>query len=170
MSGRDIVGLIELAATSTALGYVSILSKDLLKGLQPPIPTSDNWWKVMFASMAQGGGLGILGDFLFSQYDRFGHSFIETVAGPSLGTLDDAVRLFTQLTHLDNPNRTALTLAENNLPFINLWFLRTALNYTFLWALQEKISPGSTRRMVNNVEKEQNTKFLISPYNALGVR
>ena len=169
MQFKDVMGLIELVAMSTAFGYVSITTKDVLKGILPPTFDRKNYLKILSASILQGGGLGIFGDFLFGESDRFGHSFLGDLGPPAFGTIDDAAKLFLQLAKLDNPNRTALHILENNTLFINLWFTRTFFNYLFLWGLQEKVSPGSTRRMIRNLKKNQDAKYIINPFDAVGV-
>ena len=40
-----------------------------------------------------GGGLGIFGDFLFADQNRYGGSMAKTMAGPVISFLDDLVRL-----------------------------------------------------------------------------
>ena len=50
--------------------------------------------KVVTASMIQGGGMGIFGDFMFGEFNRYGQSFTKTLAGPGFGTADDITSLF----------------------------------------------------------------------------
>ena len=53
--------------------------------------------------------------------------------------------------------------AKANTPFGNLWLTRAGLDYLLWYNLQEAVSPGSVERYERNVEREQNTQFLISP-------
>ena len=45
----------------------------------------------LVAAAQQGGGLGIYGDFLFSDQNRFGSSVWETLGGPKVDVLEKAV-------------------------------------------------------------------------------
>ena len=75
-------GILHMAVAGAILGYGIMVLKDLLKGRNPRDPRSIATWG---AALMQGGGLGILGDFLFGEYNRFGQNFSETLLGPVLG-------------------------------------------------------------------------------------
>jgi len=156
----DIMGLVEVMISSTALGYVAMSAKDIVKNREPRSPKLARTW---LAAFLQGGGGAIYGDFLFGEYDRFGRDFTKTLLGPSAGTLDDVAKILAQVRGLDNPSNSTLHLVENNTPFINLWFTRTLLDYLFLDRLQERVSPGYKRRMKHRLEKENGQKFLFNP-------
>ncbi len=55
----------------------------------------------------------------------------------------------------------------NNAPFANLAYIRPALNYMFIYQLQEKLNPGYLRRMERRVEKENNQHFILPPTSVL---
>lgn len=163
----DILGLAQLMIGTTALGYISLAAKNAVKGLTPPPPNDAKTW---FAALSQGGGLGIYGDFLFGQYDRYGNSFLLDLLGPTAGTIDDVATVAAKLRDLDNPAKAVTNVIANNTPFANLWFTRTALNYLFLYGLQEHMSPGYLDRMSNRLKKQNDQEFIFSPQQyALGV-
>ena len=164
----DILGLVQLMIGSTALGYVSLAAKNAVKGRTAPPPNDAKTW---LAALSQGGGLGIYGDFLFGQYDRFGNSFILDLLGPTAGTIDDVATVAAKLRDLDNPAKAVTNVIANNTPFANLWFTRTALNYLFLYGLQEHMSPGYIDRMQNRLKKQNDQEFIFSPQQyAIGVK
>lgn len=166
IKNKDISGLVHLMVASTALGYLSMVTKDILKGIVPRTPNGDlkHDAKIFLAAMAQGGGLGIFGDFLFGEGDRFGHGIISDLVGPVLGTTQDVAKLVLQMTRLEsNTGMTALQIAQNNTPFINLFATRTILNYMFLNAIAEHLSPGHTQRMVNNLRRNNDQEFILDP-------
>ena len=45
------------------------------------------------AAFAQGGGLGIFGDFIFSDQNRFGGGLVSTAFGPTGELIDKTVQL-----------------------------------------------------------------------------
>ena len=71
------------------MGGVALQMKDVARG-RDPRPINE---KFIFAAMAQGGGWGIFGDFLFSDMNRYGRGGMSTLAGPIYGVGEDAFRL-----------------------------------------------------------------------------
>ncbi|WP_347137521.1 hypothetical protein [Paracoccus sp. SSK6] len=91
-----------LVAMQTITGAFTIQLKEIWKGRDlRPMNTLSFWG----AAMLQGGGLGILGDFLSSNTSRAGGGFTETVAGPAFGFIGDAGRAIL-------PNAAALLNGE----------------------------------------------------------
>jgi hypothetical protein len=78
-----------LLATTTVLGGIALQAKDLAAGREPrPVDP-----KFVFAALVQGGGLGILGDYAFSDVNRFGGGIVSTAFGPTGQLTDDVVKL-----------------------------------------------------------------------------
>lgn len=136
-------------------GYLSGAVKDALKGRKPkPLVTDGSInWSTLNDSMLRGGGLGIMGDILFQEYDRQGHSFLGTMAGPVIGQLDPIADMATKLKKGENIGADALKFTQGNLPFMNLFYIKPILDYFVLWNLQEAVSPGSLKRTESAVEK-----------------
>jgi hypothetical protein len=173
-----IAGILHMALGGTLLGYGIMTLKDLIKGKNPRDPESPKTW---LAALMQGGGLGIFGDFLFGEYDRFGHPLSESIAGPVAGEgLDSVVDLWNGLKQLatgeakDPEKRGRALLAEgmrtilDNTPFANLLFVRTALNYLFLYQVQEALNPGFLRRMERRTQQQNHQTFWLRPSAAVG--
>ena len=84
-----------LLASTTVLGGLAIQAKDIAAGRDPrPLDTQEEQTKFFFAALTQGGGLGILGDFAFSDVNRFGGGIMKTFTGP-VGELTDTAFEFT---------------------------------------------------------------------------
>ncbi|EKT4522802.1 hypothetical protein QEM13_002045 [Pseudomonas putida] len=169
--GRDLIqalrngngerlALAQLILWTTAFGYLSMASKDVAKGREPR-PADDP--KTWLAAMVQGGGLGIFGDYLFGEANRFGNTALESAAGPTLGTAADLVNLWARAKEGDDTAATALRLAQNNTPFMNLFYTRIALDHLFLFSVQEALNPGSLRRTEERIRTENGQEFLIRP-------
>lgn len=77
-----------ITATTTLLGGVALQMKDIGAGRDPREMDA----KFMVAAMQQGGGLGIFGDFVFSDVNRFGAGLTETLTGPTGELLDTSVK------------------------------------------------------------------------------
>lgn len=156
----DISGLASLIIGTTVLGYVAQSAKELTKGRKPRDPAEFGTWK---AALLQGGGLGIYGDFLLGETNRFGNSLLDTLAGPTFGTISDVDKIRAKLLAGEDVDADMLRLAMSNTPFLNLFYTRTALDYLILYQLQEAASPGYLRRTERRLKRENNQEFIIPP-------
>jgi len=156
----DFYGLAGMIAMTTAMGYVSMVAKDTLKGRNPRDPLK---WQTMAAAMQQGGGLGIYGDFLFGQYNRFGGGFWETTLGPTAGTISDMARIFSAAKSGQDVGALSTRALVNNTPFANLFWTRSALDYMVLYHMQEAMNPGYLRRMEASAKRDYGQTFWLSP-------
>lgn len=134
----------------TVAGYMAMTMKDAAKGYWPPRNPLDP--KVMTAALTQGGALGIYGDFLFGQANRFGSGALETFSGPTIGTMSDLINIplkaRTALTAGKKPQLAGdvLNLTLQNAPWLNLSYVRPALDVLFLNSLRNWASPGYVNR------------------------
>lgn len=89
-----------LLATTTVLGGVALQAKDIAAGRDPRPMDGPEFFA---AALVQGGGLGIVGDLLFSDVNRFGGGIVSTAFGPTgelidksfaltLGNIQEAIR------------------------------------------------------------------------------
>lgn len=161
----EVLSLVQLVLTMGAFGYLSMTTKELLKGRTPR-----KWWespemaaKTFVAAMAQGGGLGIFGDFLFGESNRFGGGLIATLAGPTAGTLEDIHKIYTRVRDGDTIGQGALRTALGLVPGSNIWYARGAFDYLIGYQLYEMMNPGYFRRMKRRVERENNQKIWLRP-------
>jgi hypothetical protein len=133
-----------LLAGMSVAGYMSMVMKDTARGYWPPRDPSDP--KTWLAALQQGGALGIYGDFLFSQTNRFGGGLSQTIIGPTIGSALDLAELGLKARDGDAKAADGLNWALQNTPFINLFYARPALDYLFLNSMREAASPGYLRR------------------------
>ncbi|MFZ1680108.1 MAG: hypothetical protein WAT70_03750 [Rhizobiaceae bacterium] len=155
----------QMILAMTALGYMSMTMKDIAKGREPRDPADPRSWTQAFL---QGGGAGIYGDFLSSDFNRFGGGGLETLAGPTAGMAGDALRLFGAAKDWVNgtakaPDGQAFAIFKNNTPFLNLFYTRAALDYLILYDIQEAVSPGSLKRMEKRIKEETGQGFILPP-------
>ncbi|WP_186126346.1 hypothetical protein [Burkholderia gladioli] len=165
-------GLVSVVAMSTLFGYGSMLAKDLMRGQTPRLPNDDPTQdgKLFLAAMAQGGGMGLMGDFLFGTANRFGGGMLSSLAGPTAGFANDIVNLY-QSARDDalqgkggsNLAANALRVALNNTPYLNLFYTRIALDYLLFYRIQEWLNPGYLSRMEQRVRTQNNQEFILPP-------
>lgn len=162
----DLMGLAHTIAATTVLGMAAMEVKDILKGKAPRDPLGDHWKATWSAALLQGGGMGIYGDYLFGQYDRFGQTFQESILGPTASTINDLLKLKTEATDSQERKNLAadvLKFGLNNAPFLNLFYVRLGMDYAVLWNLQEMVSPGYLKRMERNLKNNSGQTYLIPP-------
>ena len=154
------LGIAQLMLWTTLFGYGAMATKDLIKGREPR-PADDP--KTWIAAMLQGGALGLYGDFLFGEANRFGGGLTQSLSGPTLGLIDGGYDLFARMRDGDDAAAASFRFAIQNTPFANLFYTRTAMDYLFLHSVQEALNPGALRRMERRIEKENAQQFLLRP-------
>lgn len=147
-----------LLAGMTMAGYAAMTMKDMMRGYWPPRDPSDP--KTLAAAFIQGGAAGIYGDFLFGRVNRFGGGLTETAIGPAAGAAADLMELILKARDAGLSSEEEvkmgdyLNFATQNTPFVNLFYVRPALDFLFLNSLREASSPGYTKRMHGRRKKD----------------
>lgn len=141
---------------TTVFGALALQLKEISKGRDPRPMTSPEFWG---AAMLQGGGLGIFGDYLFSDINRFGRGLPGTLAGPLAETIDDVVNLtagnaLQAATGAETNFGNELTrFIRRNSPGGSIWYMRLAYDRMALDSLQESIDPDAPERFRRNVRR-----------------
>lgn len=170
----------QLIAMATIAGYMANTIRDWLGGRTRKSLLDDNGvpnWTVWTAALQRGGGLGIMGDYLFTEYDRGYKSLSSTLVGPVLSQLDPAFAALTQgRAAATGDEKAAADLRANlvntgmaNLPFASLWYVKPLLNYFVAWNIKEMLSPGILSRQVEQVEKQGYQTFWMNPATIGGI-
>lgn len=150
-------------ASSIATGYLSMTAKDLAKGIVPRDPMS---FKTISAAAAQGGALGIYGDFLFGETrTRHGGGFFTTLGGPSAGRINDIGELWGRVKDGDDVAAHTLKFMYRNTPGNNLFYTKWLVDYSFMNALSEWMNPGYLKRSEQRLKRENDQEYLL-PRNA----
>lgn len=163
------LGLVNTIAGTFLMGYIVLQAKQIAAGKEPrKIDSAADAYKVALASAMQGGGLGIYGDFLFGQANRYGGGTLETLAGPGLNTFADTIDLLQRTarsaaTGDENVGGDWIRLAQSNLPGANLFYTKQALDYMVWYQLQEYVNPGYLSRMEQRIKRDNDQEFFIPP-------
>lgn len=154
------LGIAQLLVWTTLFGYGAMTAKDLLKGREPrPADDAKTW----VAAMLQGGALGIYGDFIFGEANRFGGGLIGSLAGPTAGAVEGLANVLYRVRDGDDAAAAAVRFGIQQTPFLNLFYARAALDYLVLYSVQEALNPGSLRRTERRIEKENGQHYLLAP-------
>lgn len=158
------MGIINSIVGTTVLGYFVMQLKEVAKGreMRPATP------ETFIAAALQGGGLGIYGDFLFGEANRYGGGTLETIAGPGIGTASEVIDLLQRTRGIiaggdEDVGGDVIRLLKGNTPFANLFYTQQAMNYLVWYQLQETVNPGYLRRMERRIERENNQTYWLPP-------
>jgi hypothetical protein len=162
-----------LLAGMTMAGYAAMTMKDLAKGYWPPRDPTDP--KTLGAAFIQGGAAGIYGDFLFGRVNRFGGGLAETAMGPAIGAGFDLGELLLKARDAglsaDEEVKLAdfMNFATQNTPFVNLYYVRPAMDFLFLNSMREAATPGYRKKIEGRRLKDfGQTSFMaksLTPFN-----
>jgi hypothetical protein len=140
--------IIEMIAFTTVGGYVSTAIKDT----------------------SRGGGLGIYGDLLMTEYDRGYNHPASVLAGPTLGTIGELVAMTSQAVRAPFDEDTSAPagkqvsrLITSNTPYANLFYLKPAIDYLILHRINEYLDPGYLREMEKSIEERNHQQFFVPP-------
>ena len=160
-----LMNVANMVAWNTAMGYMALNIKEMLRGRTPRVPEDPGEFRDIFmASMVQGGGMGIYGDFLFGDTrNRFGGTFVSSLAGPVAGEVDNLADLWGRTMRGDDAAAQSLRFVYNNLPGSNLFYTRMAMDYAIMYRMQEWLNPGSLRRMEGRMESEMGNDYWMRP-------
>ncbi|UCM85911.1 MAG: hypothetical protein LF885_01215 [Rickettsia endosymbiont of Culicoides impunctatus] len=117
--------LFQLLAGSIGLGYLSINAKRLVQGEERLDPHEEG---VFMASLLQGGGLGLFGDFFFNEYDSY-NNLLKALAGTMGSDIIDFGTIVTLIKNgeLDKAEELLKKSLQRNIPGRNLFYLQPAL-------------------------------------------
>lgn len=162
----------------TMLGAVAYQTKQMTQGKDPADMTTPKFWT---RAMAQGGGLGIVGDFILTDPtanpgDATANA-IKNVAGPTVGSAFDigyklgVENIYEALNGKDtHAAAEAIRIGRSHLPYVNLWYAKSAIDHAGLHALQENLSPGYLARMEARSRKDWNQQYWWRPGTGLPER
>lgn len=159
----------DLLISTTLMGALALQMKEISKG-RDPRPMDDNaFW---LAAFLQGGGLGIYGDFAFSDVNRFDRGLAETVAGPVVGFADDLRKLtvgnLVEASQGEDTNaaREMIKFAGRYTPGSSLWYSRLALERMVLDQMQLYADPkarSNMKRLESRFRREYGQKYWWRP-------
>ena len=139
----------DLLISSSAMAALSIQLREMTKGRDPlPMDTVSFW----SAAILTGGGLGILGDFMFAGVNRFGGGLVETASGPRVGFLNSLRNLtvgnVAQFMRDEETNigKETIDFFGRNLPGASTWYLRLAIERAVLDQLRLMVDPDAYKR------------------------
>lgn len=149
--------------TVTTLGGALVVQLKDLKGGKDPRPVDrPGFW---YAALTQGGGLGIWGDLLNSEQNRFGGGLVSTLGGPVVGIAEDVMGA-AGLSGKTTARRGQARLATGYVPGSSLWYLNLAWQRIAAESLQRQLDPtayDAFRRRQQQQMKDYGNGFWWAP-------
>ena len=146
-----------------ALGTVTYQLKQIAAGKEPLPPSPE----LFVAGMVQGGGLGILGDLIFTDHNRFGGTALSTLLGPTVGDLEKYVfrtmfgraQDFMELDHDDFMDRMRRVpgMAVKDLTPLQLWYTRLLMERYIFDRINKEVDPKWESR-IRKYERRMQTE------------
>ena len=152
----------------TLLGGLAIQLKEISKGRQPRDMITLEFWG---AAVLQGGGIGILGDFLYAATSRFGGGLSTTIAGPVAGLAQDTLAL-TAGNAIEAVQGKDTNIGRETVAYFsrynptNLWWSRLAMERVVWDNLQRLADPEADKRFrtqLARLKKQTGQQYWWSP-------
>jgi hypothetical protein len=167
-NGQKGAYIAQLFLVATAMGALSLQAKQVAGGKDPrtmadpkdPAAMAKFWG----AAALQGGGLGIFGDFLFAQQNRFGGGLAGTVAGPVVGLGADVTGYVNENVQKTIAGKDAnwmggaVDLASRYAPGQSLWWAREGMEH-LIWDQLRLLSDPKAAQRLRNMEKNQKRDY-----------
>lgn len=140
----------------------------------PMDPTTEEGKKAWLKGMSRGGGLGIFGDFIFSDQTRFGGGIAQTFLGPVFGSQLPALWTLTNANmqelitegEAQRPGRELTRFIRLMTPGRSLWYGTLAFERLVLDEIQKQLDPdyaSSFRAVERRARREFNQSFFSPP-------
>lgn len=162
--------LAHMIIATSVLGGLAIQMKDISKGRDPRNMRSAEF---LGAAILQGGGIGILGDFLFSDVNRFGGGLANTIAGPVAGIGADLLKLTVGNIMEASQEEGVKSFGPELIRFLraltpgqNLWYTRLAMERLVWDEMLKATDPDYSqrfRRMERRARKDYGSGFFSRP-------
>lgn len=168
------------AISMTAFGALALQLKDVAKGRDPRPMTGEDAGKFLNAAIIQGGGFGILGDFLYSTAEENGSGPEAIIAGPAIGQISRVAGAsigqaigFTERQRDNNgemkdvkAGRKLVRAVKGLTPGANIWWARLAMDRLVFDEVQRLADPDAQDafdRALQRQENDMNSGFWWAP-------
>ena len=160
---------LDFMVTMAVAGALGLQAREISKGRDPMDMTDPRFWG---KAILTGGGMGIFGDFFFSQRNEYGRGLGTTIAGPQVGMINDFLNLtIGNVQDLatggdTNFGKEAVTFAQRYTPGSSAWFARLALERLAWDNLKKMVDPkadASFRRFERSRRREFDQKHWWAP-------
>ena len=168
---------------TAVMGTLGEQMSQITKGRDPlPMnPASEEGRRTLMKGLTRGGGLGIFGDFIFSDQNRFGGGISSTLLGPVFGselpafsrlTVGNLQELFLE-GEAQRPGRELTRFAKMVTPGRSLWYASLAFERMIFDEVQQMVDPdyrADFRTIERRARSEFNQRYYAPPGRGLPPR
>lgn len=168
--GSTAIYAVTLGTISALMGAAAIQLRNLVSGKDPANMVSP---KFAFEAIMRGGGLGFYGDFLYSEMTSHDTSLIPALMGPLATEAETAWNLtggnFLKAARGERTDEKAnlIRWGKSEIPVINNWYTKAALDHLVWNNLQEAASPGYLSRMTAKAQNQRGTSYYWDPHDSM---
>jgi len=157
----------QLVSMMTLAGYLSLTIQDLLEGKEPRKMVDDKGnfdteksLSVLRDSFLRGGAGSLYGDLLMRQYDNSYNTVARAVGGPVLGEVEKLASMTQDASSGELKGVDAFKFVKGNTPWLNMFYIKPALDMLLFNNIQEMLDPGSLRKIERENEKRGANYYL----------
>lgn len=158
--------LAALMVSATMLGAIQTQGREIAAGRDPIDMTGDKAGKFWAKAFAAGGGGGFFADVLLAPLDDPHAGFGSKLGmfGPIAGTVGGAIDVAKAE---KDQGAKAVRWINDQLPGVDIWYLRAAWEHWVLHLSQEAINPGYASRVEQRARKNWGNEYWWAPSEAL---
>lgn len=160
-----------MAVMGQIMGAAVLQTKSLLDGKDPEDMTSPSFW---VRALAQGGGLGYIGDWLLKDpteqhgntYQQGVGSVLGPVAGASAGLFGDVGLMNAWQAAKGEETSVSgdfVKWVNSNLPYVGMWQVKGIWDHWFMHNAQEAVNPGYLSRMQQRAMRDYGQEYYWQP-------
>ena len=171
---QKIAGITELVVGSMIFGTFAEGLRSLVQGQDPTSQFIKNPVGALVRGFTRSGGGTMIGDYIFGDLDRHGHSILASLAGPTYSQIEDINSLKNDIVKGFTTGKWGPAAAEtiritrSNIPAADMWWTFKAFDYLVTYQLQEWLNPGYMARQRKRMRDKQGIEFLPMPFKAAG--
>jgi hypothetical protein len=160
-----------LITAGTLMGAAALQLNNLAKGQDPEDMAS---WRFWAHAVAKGGGLGLYGEFLYSEMTQHDTSLVAALGGPLVTDAEQIFKLSVgaaiKATRGEKVDEGAklIQFAKSSLGVP--WYLKAALDHLIMNDMQEAASPGYLERMQGRAMAQRDTSWWYDPHDSAPAR
>lgn len=160
----------QLVAMSILAGYLSLTLDELLQGKNPRKITKEDGSfdtggaaNLLKDSFLRGGVGGIYADMLMRKYDEGYNNLVKVIGGPAVGSASGLVANAYGTGSGEKGLDDWVNYAYKHTPYINLFYVRPAIDYLIMFNLHEFLAPGEQSQVFDRREQELNQTYWMRP-------
>jgi hypothetical protein len=158
-----------LIVMGTILGGVATQLRNLAGGKDPANIVEPKFWG---EAVLRGGGLGFYGDFLYSELTSHDTSLIPALVGPlategeTAWNLTGGAAFKAARGERTDEKANLIRWGKSNIPVVNNWYTKAALDHLVWNEIQEASSPGYLDKMQAKAEATRGTTYWWNPHDS----